>query len=290
CQCLPHTLEILLSLKMQSDLDLQSSYFGFVDTHDNAVMLIQACVRGSLQVIKRRPTASERPSVAQSGHVFIYEEKSSGIQRWTDGRHWSPSRVLGEFLIYGERSAAQNQSPTTETDQLRLLVNDGSDDGHRQLYGPLVKLLHFDPESLVKKTVTVKSSDDSGTVWHLVSYYRPVDVLQGRLQTPTMNQDFILQPWHLPRNPMPYGNSYHGHQAGESSLSPTAHLWASSHHAQPDWPMLKESDRYHIDSHQDPFSELVIFDNADMPWSIDSPLDPSLLRYGICSTEGSFIS
>ncbi|KAK5202618.1 Gluconate transport-inducing protein required for gluconate-H+ symport [Exophiala xenobiotica] len=71
----------------QSALDLQSSYFGFVDTHDDAVMLIQACVRGSLQVIKRRPTSSERPSVAQSGQIFIYEEKSSGIQRWTDGLH-----------------------------------------------------------------------------------------------------------------------------------------------------------------------------------------------------------
>nr|KAK5432315.1 Global transcription regulator sge1 [Exophiala xenobiotica] len=252
-------------------------------------MLIQACVRGSLQVVKRRPTSSERPSVAQSGQVFIYEEKSSGIQRWTDGRHWSPSRVLGEFLIYGERSAAQNQSLTTKTDKAPLLVKDGSEDGHQRLYGPLAQLLHFDPESLVKKTVTVKSSDDSGTVWHLVSYYRPVDVLQGRLQTPTMNQDFMLQPWRPPRNPTPYGNSYNGPQAGESSLSPTAHLWDSSHYTQPDWPIVKESDRYHIDSHQDPFSELVIFDNAAMPWSIDGPLDPSLFRYGICSADGSFI-
>ncbi|KIW36341.1 hypothetical protein, variant [Exophiala oligosperma] len=115
----------------------------------------------------------------------------------------------------------------------------------------------------------------------LASYYRPVDVLQGRLQTPKMKQDFVLQPWHLPRNPIPYGNSYHGHQAGESSLSRTAHLWDSPHYTQPDWAMVKKSDRYHIDSHQDPFSELVIFDNAAMP-SIDGPLDPSLFRYGIC--------
>jgi hypothetical protein len=44
--------------------------------------------------------------------------------------------------------------------------------------------------------------------------------------------------------------------------------------------MLKESDRYHTNSHQDPFSELVIYDNAAMPWSIDGLLDPSLFRYG----------
>ncbi|KAK5283325.1 Global transcription regulator sge1, partial [Exophiala xenobiotica] len=200
-----------------SDLDLQSSYFGFVDTHDDAELLIQACVRASLQVVKRRPTFSERHSVAQSGHVFIYEENASGIQRWTDGRHWRPSRVLGEFLIYGERSAAQIQSHTTETDKLPLLVNGGLVDGHQRLYGPLAKLLHFHPESLVKKTVTVKSSDDPGTIWHLVSYYWPVDVLQGRLQTPIMNQDFMLQPWRPPRNPTAYGNSYNGHQVGKAA-------------------------------------------------------------------------
>ncbi|KAK5188503.1 Global transcription regulator sge1 [Exophiala xenobiotica] len=62
----------------ESDL---SSNFGFVDTHDDAAMLIQACLRGSLQVVKRQPISPERPSVAQSGHVFIYEAKSSGIQR-----------------------------------------------------------------------------------------------------------------------------------------------------------------------------------------------------------------
>ncbi|KAK5310099.1 Global transcription regulator sge1, partial [Exophiala xenobiotica] len=263
---------------MQSDLDLQSSYFGFADTHQDAVMLIQACVRGSLQVIKRRPTSSERPSVAQGGQIFIYEEKSSGIQRWTDGRHWSPSRVLGEFLIYGERSAAQNQSHNTETDKPPLLVKNGWDDGHQRLYGPLVNFKHIEPESLIKKIITVKSSDNFGAIWHLVSYYWPVDVFQGRWQTPKTNQDLILPPWHLPRIPILYGNSYNAHRVGKSSLSPTTHLWGSSHHAQPGWPMLKESDRYHIDSRQDPFSELVNFDHAAIPWSTDGLLDPSLFR------------
>ncbi len=168
-------------------------------------------------MVKRRPTSSERSSVAQSGHVFMFEKKASGIQRWTDGRRWSPSRILGEFLIYGERSAAQNQLYTTETDQTRQLVKNGSDDGHQRLYGPLAKFLHFDAKSLVKKTITVKSSDDSGAIWHLVSYYRPVDVLQGRLQTPKMNQNIVLQLWHLPSNPIPFGNLYNARRTGEAA-------------------------------------------------------------------------
>lgn len=38
----------------------------------------------------------------QSGNTFIYEEKTTGIKRWTDGVIWSPSRILGNFLVYRE--------------------------------------------------------------------------------------------------------------------------------------------------------------------------------------------
>jgi hypothetical protein len=101
---------------MQSDLDIQPSYFGFIDTRDNAVKLVQACGPGHLHFVHKRPTSSQRHSLSQSGHVFIYEKSASSIQRWTDGRHWSPSRVLGEFLIYAERLASGTQPHPTETD------------------------------------------------------------------------------------------------------------------------------------------------------------------------------
>jgi hypothetical protein len=71
---------------------------------------------------------------------------------------------LGGFLIYAERSVAQNQSLTTKTDKAPLLVKDGSEDGHQRLSGLLKKSSHFNPESLVKKTITVKSNDSSGTI------------------------------------------------------------------------------------------------------------------------------
>lgn len=72
-------------------------------------------------------------------------------------------------------------------DKQPLLVQYGLEDQHQRLYGPLARFSHFDHLSLVKKATTVKSSDDSGTFWHLMSYYRPIDVLEGRLQTPKMN-------------------------------------------------------------------------------------------------------
>jgi hypothetical protein len=35
-----------------------------------------------------------------SGTVLVYEENASGIKRWTDAVHWSPSRVMNNCLIY----------------------------------------------------------------------------------------------------------------------------------------------------------------------------------------------
>ncbi|KAK4934897.1 Global transcription regulator sge1 [Elasticomyces elasticus] len=279
---------------MQSELDLQPSYFGFIDTHEDALMLIQACIRGSLHVVRRRPTSLQRPSAAQSGYVFIYEEKASGIQRWTDGRHWSPSRGFGGFLIYGERSASPNHLHNTMgRDKQPLLVQHGAEDQHQRLFGPLAKSWHFDLESLFKKAITVKSSDDSGTIWHLVSYYRPIDVLRGRLQTPKLNQDCILQPWHLPRNAIPYVDSYNGHRAGENGMSPRLRVCDSPqptiHHVQPSWPMMKESERGNANFHQDAISEVGISDDGAMTSSIDGSLDPSLFRYGVPNADDSFI-
>ena len=37
-----------------------------------------------------------------SGSVFVFDEDESGIKRWTDGFFWSPSRILGNFLLYRE--------------------------------------------------------------------------------------------------------------------------------------------------------------------------------------------
>jgi len=65
-------------------------------------MLFEACLSGKLHHVPRRPHDRERSSLIKSGSVFIYEENASGIKRWTDGVAWSPSRILGNFLIYRE--------------------------------------------------------------------------------------------------------------------------------------------------------------------------------------------
>lgn len=81
---------------------LVPTFHGFVESSMDALILFEACLSGKLHHVPRRPHDRERNALIKSGSVFIYEENASGIKRWTDGVAWSPSRILGNFLIYRE--------------------------------------------------------------------------------------------------------------------------------------------------------------------------------------------
>lgn len=81
---------------------LQPTYLGHVATTRDALILFEACLLGQRHHVPRRPHDRERAHLIRSGCVFIYEENASGIKRWTDGVPWSPSRILGNFLVYRE--------------------------------------------------------------------------------------------------------------------------------------------------------------------------------------------
>ncbi|RGP61503.1 gti1 pac2 family [Fusarium longipes] len=81
---------------------LQPTYTGFIESTYDALIIFEACLNGDLHHVARRPHDRERQELIKSGNVFIYEESCSGIKRWTDGVSWSPSRILGNFLVYRE--------------------------------------------------------------------------------------------------------------------------------------------------------------------------------------------
>lgn len=85
---------------------LQPTWHGHISSTMDALLLFEACLDGHLTHVPRRPHDREREELIRSGNVFIYEEHSSGIKRWTDGYNWSPSRILGNFLIYRELEKA----------------------------------------------------------------------------------------------------------------------------------------------------------------------------------------
>lgn len=80
------------------------AYNGYIETSKDALIILQSVLNGTLQAVQRRPLDNERKHLIKSGNTFVFIEETSGIKRWTDGTSWSPSRILGRFLIYRELS------------------------------------------------------------------------------------------------------------------------------------------------------------------------------------------
>ncbi|KAK3681191.1 Global transcription regulator sge1 [Vermiconidia calcicola] len=179
----------------------------------DGLMLFEACLSGKLHHVPRRPHDRERAQLIKSGSIFIYEENASGIKRWTDGVAWSPSRILGNFLIYrelekpfppGEKKRAMKRkrsslpgepyprpdsngndteeqvtplTPPTPSVSAEVKPQAPSSDQdkelERTLIGSLVDSYGFRPDGLVKKTMSISVN---GISHHMVSYYKVDDV------------------------------------------------------------------------------------------------------------------
>lgn len=72
------------------------------DTQD-ALLILQSVLNNKLLLTQRRPTDQTRPDLIKSGNVFVVDIAKGPINRWTDGLSWSPSRILGAFLLYREK-------------------------------------------------------------------------------------------------------------------------------------------------------------------------------------------
>lgn len=81
---------------------LDPPFRGYIETTYDALLVFEAARRGMIPRVTRRLIERERGMV-QSGAVFVFDEHESGIKRWTDGLVWSPSRILGNFLVSNER-------------------------------------------------------------------------------------------------------------------------------------------------------------------------------------------
>ncbi|KAK7032743.1 Gti1/Pac2 family-domain-containing protein [Favolaschia claudopus] len=154
-------------------------FYGAVETTMNALRLIHAARQGVIPRITRRLNDSERRTMIKSGAVFVFSVEESGIKRWTDGLLWSPSRIVGNFLVYREINERTN-----------------SRGSHRKLYPTedssraLSSSEHgtFKPNGLIKKTITVTIE---GSDLHLISYYTSADQHSGKLKRPTTRPDIM---------------------------------------------------------------------------------------------------
>lgn len=206
---------------MSSASPLSPTFYGHIASTQDALLLFEACLRGTLNLVVRRPFDCERVSFINSGNVIIYTEQFSGIKRWTDGVQWSPSRRLGNFLVYrelerafpkiekrgpkkcgktspgiskpepyGSWSDSINRGYSASTTASRFHSPDAISSrkqAERSLIGSLVDSYAFKQEGLVKKAISVTVG---GTSYYLVSYYTVVDIINNKFTTPSKDPRF----------------------------------------------------------------------------------------------------
>ncbi|KAG6856105.1 hypothetical protein H0H87_007357 [Tephrocybe sp. NHM501043] len=178
---------------------------GWIETTGDALLILEAARRGLIPRVTRRLVDSERKMIC-SGSVFVFDEDESGIKRWTDGFFWSPSRILGNFLLYREtdKRGAGHRGVKSESssdineqqyaDSVKLegsLSRPKADEAHiggadkqreRTLMGSLTNSYKFKSDGLMKKTFSLTIG---GVSQHLISYYKIEDVQNGRLRSPS---------------------------------------------------------------------------------------------------------
>ncbi|CEI91415.1 Putative RRM motif-containing protein [Rhizopus microsporus] len=135
------------------------TFHGYIETTQDVLLIFEGCRRGLLPRICRRLQEKER-NMIRSGSIFVFDERESGIKRWTDGRVWSPSRILGNFLIYREldKKIPGDKRLSGSSNGRRSFSVDGSIiDKHkeRQLVGSLSDSYKFKEDGLIKKTMSI---------------------------------------------------------------------------------------------------------------------------------------
>lgn len=178
------------------------TFEGYVASTDDAFILFGACLSGQLNHVPRRLYSWERKDLVKSGYVFIYEEHSSGIERWTDDVHCGPCHVLGNFRVHREQC---QQNPQEENEQvfedekshMRGIKTAGNiprssmegstsfavnRETNATIFGSSIDSYPVKTNGLVKTTISMSFQ---GITHHLVSYYYNYDVMSGRLRTPT---------------------------------------------------------------------------------------------------------
>ncbi|KAJ7780822.1 Gti1/Pac2 family-domain-containing protein [Mycena maculata] len=177
-------------------------FYGAVETTMNALRLIHAARQGVIPRITRRLNDAERRTMIKSGAVFVFSVEESGIKRWTDGLLWSPSRIVGNFLVYREINERTNSRGShkklypTDKPSRAMSVRARSLAQLRNALTDIAALQAsehgtFKPNGLMKKTITVTIE---GSDLHLISYYTSSDQHSGKPGLPTTRLDVMNLP------------------------------------------------------------------------------------------------
>lgn len=245
-------------------MTLVPTYTGYIGSTRDAVLIIQGVLSKEFACVHRRPHSRERADLIRLGNVFVFIEEQLGIKRWTDGIAWSPSRILGRFLVYREldkllhddrRKRKRNLEPSMLQRSLAsdLLDRAPSLQHFQQFQQPFVTLplQHKDPHmtvtrldhGLIKKTLSVstvvKENDkELRQTVHLISYYLAYDVLLGRLVRPSQSN---LQ--YMPVNPDLWAAIQKSTLGGKIPIEDEAHYFLDANYQLQNMLVLSQPER-----------------------------------------------
>lgn len=144
---------------------------GYLHTYEEALLIVHALRLGFIEPKKERLSLREREHI-RSGNIYIFIERKTHIMRWTDGMTWSPSKILGSFLLYKEvpRFLTKNASKKLSNRKIP-----------RQKCTPLEKQLQKDQFYMHKKTISLTHGEET---YHVIAYFQPVFDKRGILELP----------------------------------------------------------------------------------------------------------
>ncbi|KAL7751932.1 Gluconate transport-inducing protein [Sorochytrium milnesiophthora] len=128
--------------------------------------------QGRLPMVPRRLTPDQQRLI-RSGTVLVFEESTSQIRRWTDGRCWSTSRVKDRFFVYRE-------VPLSKALRNRLSLD---------VVATATATRTRSPKDMLRKRV-ISLHTAAGRAFRLVCYYCEQDVQRRMLPTPSSDARF----------------------------------------------------------------------------------------------------
>ncbi|EPR79274.1 Gti1/Pac2 family protein [Spraguea lophii 42_110] len=153
----------------RSDHPLEYMLKGYIHSLNEASLVVHAVRLGLIKPVTQRLSPSEREEI-ESGSIYCFIKSENGMKRWTDGKIWSPSKILGHFLLYKEVPKHLSKSALKKNKSRRKTIE------HENLSN-----FNADEFSMYKKTISYTHGD---VTYHIVSYFQPIFDRHGIIEYP----------------------------------------------------------------------------------------------------------
>ncbi|KAG8847954.1 hypothetical protein FRB96_001356 [Tulasnella sp. 330] len=252
--------------------------------------LFEAVRLGLLPIVRRRLSPTDRE--LESGEVFVWEEASykGGLERWTDGKKWSQSRMREPFLFYEEKAMPSREEREAKIAR-RACRSLGSPDTPPPIPSSPSSRRRDRPSKLrglTKQTYSAYVTAENGgpaKKWHLTAYFCGTNYHE----LPVVADDPILRNIVVPKGIYVTGKGLTRNQrrTGQDSSTPVlppsptssppnvmeVEMEEASSSSSPSFTNTKMRDSVPPSSESSVTTAPLTDDGSQSPWSMSS-LDP----------------